>query len=141
MLVSNSQKSPYLRFFFLCDKVVQHEDRRVDVSGIISDCLFTNIQLKMPPSELTVTMVVGIHSEDRFRTYALRVGVEELDRPEVSIWNSRIGLIDGQYHPIKTLTYDLTFMRPGIFWFNAYLDGDLVGRYPLSIEYAPISDS
>ena len=136
-----SSASPYLRFFFFCDSVVQRDDRQIDVTGLLSDCLFTNVPIQMPPCELTFTMVVGIHSEDRFATYALKVTAQDKGKPEEPIWRSQIGLINDQYKPIKIQSYDVTFRQPGTYWFNAYLDGELAGRYPLTVEYAPMSTS
>jgi hypothetical protein len=95
----------------------------------------------MPPLHLTTKLVVGIYSEDRFRGYALNVTTQEPDGTEAPLFNSQIGLLGDEYVPIKFQAYDLTFLNPGTYWFNAYLDGRLVGQYPLTIDYAPMSSS
>ena len=137
----NNQLSPHLQFFFLCDEIVQREDRQINVTGMLSHVLFTDAPLRMPPLHLTTKLVVGIYSADRFRAYTLRVMMQESGEPEDPLFNSQIGYIDGEYVPIKFQTYDLTFLKPGVYWFNAYLDNRLVGRYPLAIDYAPMSNS
>ena len=143
MQILNPQSSPapYLRFFFLCDSVMQRDDRQIDVTGLLSDCLFTNVPVRMPPCQLTITLVVGIHSEDRFATYALKVTTQEAGQPENTIWRTQMGLVNDEQIPMKFQRYDVTFQQPGTYWFNAYLDGDLAGRYPLTVEYAPISNN
>lgn len=129
--------SPLLRFFFLCESVAQRDDRQFDVTGLLFERVFTGTSTQMPPWSLTIALVVGIYSEDRSATYALKVSAQETGKPEEAIWRSQIGLVNDQYMPVQVQRYDLTFHQPGTFWFNLYLDGDLAARYPLKVDYAP----
>jgi hypothetical protein len=137
----NKLTTPHLQFFFLCDSIVQREDRQIDVNGLITHFLFTNAPLKMPPSTAAATIVVGIYSQDRFKMYALRVTVQEPDGSEYPLWETKIGFVNEDYSPIKFQTYDLKFLKPDTYWFNAYLNNHLVGQYPLAVDYASMSNS
>ena len=137
----NNKPTPHLQFFFLCDEIVQREDRQIDVSGILSHVLFSDAPLKMPPLQLTTKLAVGIYSADRFRAYALRVVTVEPNGTEAPLHDTQIGLVGDRYTPIIAQTFSLTFLAPGTYWFNAYLDGQLAGQYPLIIEYVPMSQS
>jgi hypothetical protein len=132
---------PYIRYLFLCDSIQQREDRQIDVSGLLSDCLFTDLTEKMQRAILSALLVVGIHTEDRFRSYSLRVTAEEPGKGEATVLQSTIGFVDGTFTPIKCQRIDITVLRPGTFWFNAYLDDALAARYPLTVEYAQMSSS
>lgn len=68
--------------------------------------------------------------------------VEEVGKNIVAVHPNVISrfLDSGELGYYKRL-YDLSFRKPGTYWFNAYLDGEIAGRYPLVIEYAPISNS
>ena len=131
----------HVRFMFLCDSIQKGDDRQIDVSGIISDLLFTDLTEKMQPVDLDALLVVGIQTEDRFRRYGLTVKVEEAGRPEEVLLYSPIGFVDGEFLPIKCQRIDIRIHRPGTFWFNAYLDDALAARYPLTVEYAQMSPS
>jgi hypothetical protein len=126
---------------FLCDSIEQGDDRQIDVSGIISDLLFTDLTETMQPVELDALLVIGIHAEDRFRRYGLSVRVEEAGSQEQPLLHSSIGFVDGEFLPIKCQRIDIKLERPSTFWFNAYLDDALAARYPLTVEYAQISPS
>jgi hypothetical protein len=130
-----------IRFMFLCDAIHQGDDRQLDVSGLVSDLLFTDLTEQMQPVDLDALLVVGIHTEDRFRQYGLTVRVEEAGRPEEPLLHSPIGLVGGEFLPMKCQRIDIKVHGPGTFWFNAYLDDVLAARYPLSVEYAQMSPS
>ncbi len=130
--------TPHLRFFFLCETIaVRDDDRQIDVTGLLSSYLFTGVTVKMPPCKLTTTLVVGIYSEDHSATYALKVTAQSPGNPELRLWKSQMGLVNGEYVSMARQPCDLEFSLPGTYWFNAYLDGDLFGRYPLTVEYSP----
>lgn len=137
----NLDSKPHVQYFFLCDAVQQHDDRRIDVSGLLSDWLFTDLTERMQPVKIDALLVIGIHTQDRFRSYNLRVTAAERGKTEATALSSQIGLVDGEFTPIKCQRIDITFSSPGIYWLNAYLDGDLVARYPLTVEYAQMSPS
>ncbi len=141
-LFANKGSLPHLQFLFLCDNIVQHEDRQIDVTGLLSHVLDLDLPpLHVAPLQITTTLVVGIYSEDSFRAYALSVTTQDPDGNQAPLHSSQIGFTNGEYSPIKYETYDLTFFKPGIYWFNAYLDDRLVGRYPLVIGHTPMSNS
>jgi len=130
-----------VRFMFLCDAIHQGDDRQLDISRLISDLLFTDLTEKMQPIDLDALLVIGIHTEDRFRRYGMTVKVEEAGRPEETLLYSPIGFVDGEFLPIKCQRVDIKLHAPGTFWFNAYVDDVLAARYPLTVEYAQVSPS
>jgi len=137
----NLDPTPHIRYFFLCDSLQEHDDRSIDVSGLLSDWLFTDLTEKMQPVKIDALMVIGIQTEDRFRSYNLRITAAERGKVEETILSSTIGFVDGVFTPIKCQRVDIGFSSPGTFWLNAYLDGDLLARYPLTVEYAQMSPS
>jgi hypothetical protein len=139
VLYTQTSPSPVLRFFLLCESVVQHDDDHLDVIGLLSDHLFTGTSAIMPLCPLPITLVVGIYSEDHSATYAFKVTSQAAGLPEKPIWKAQIGLVSDQYLPIQIEHCNhVTFHKPGTFWFRLYLDNDLVARYPLNVNYTQL---
>jgi hypothetical protein len=90
----------------------------------------------MLPVQLTVTVAFGIYSEDHSVLYKLKITGREEGEAEQILLSTPIGLVNNQYASVVRQPCDLKFSRPGTYWFRAYLDGDLVGEYPLTIEYS-----
>ncbi|MET0625729.1 MAG: hypothetical protein ABW250_22530 [Pyrinomonadaceae bacterium] len=132
---------PYLQFVFLCDDIVQHEDREIDVIHLVTHLLFMNDPPRMPPSPFSAKVVVGIGGGDRFSSYPLLVTMVGTDGSESPLWDTAVGFTGEEYSPIKVQQFDFTFLEPGTYWFNVYLEGRPAGRYPVTVEYMPAGTS
>ncbi|MFS8084582.1 MAG: DUF6941 family protein [Acidobacteriota bacterium] len=128
--------SPHLQSFCLCDRIEQSDDdRQINVVGLLSAHRFTGVTVEMPISTLTRAVFVQIYSEDRSATYALKITGQAKRGQECYGFEAPIGFVEDHYIPMVFQRCDLHFQSPGTYWLNAYLDGKLAGRYPLTIEY------
>lgn len=135
MLNADEKSSAQIRFFLLCDGVIHREDGEIDITHVVTRHVFTGQSSQMPSCKLEVTIVVGIYADDHETTYQLRVTGQEIGKPEMHFFSSQIGFVDNQYTSLMVRRCDLQFAQPGIYWFNLYLDCNLVGRSPLEITY------
>jgi len=132
------KSSSRLLFFFLCEStMLRDDDRKLDVTGLLSSYVFSGTTDAMPPSTLTLSAVVGIHSNDRDDIHTLKITGHEQGKPEQELpWTAQTDLINGEPISIVRRPCDLRISQPGTYWFNAYLNGETVGRYPLTIRYS-----
>jgi hypothetical protein len=135
MLNVDVESPPHIRFFFLCDGLIYRDDGQIDVTRLVTNHVFTGPSSQMPSCKLKVTFVVGIYSDNHQITYPLRFTGQDVGKPEMPFFKSQIGLVDNQYTSLMVRRCDLEFAQPGTYWFNLYLDCNLVGRYPLEITY------
>jgi hypothetical protein len=136
-----SDQLPHLTYLLLCDRIELDEQRRLNVFGIVSQILYTDLPAHMPPFQLDFTSVVCMHTKDRWRNYKISYSILGSDGATQELAQSTIGLLNDEFTEIQTHDFRVTLFKPETFWFQVHLDGRLWGKYPVTVSYMPMGTS
>lgn len=135
--MTTDEQLPHLTFLLLCDKVEFDAQRRLNVLGIVSQILYTDLPAVMPTFQLDFTAVVCVHAEGLGKNYRINYSILGSDGVTHELAQSNFETET----PIQTHDFRVTLFEPGTFWFRVHLDGQLLGKYPVTISYMPMSSS
>lgn len=136
-----NQAVPHLSYILICDDAAMDEKGNLNVNGILSQYLYIDEPIHMPPLQLNVKVVVGTYCEDESVTHTIRFAILAPDEIEVDLGDSQIGYLDGEYRPIKTIEFGFLIGAPGTYWLKVYLGSRVWGQYPLTVSYLQMSDT
>lgn len=132
---------PELIYIALCREVRENADGSRDLLGLFGSLLGSSPEETMPPLVLPLKGHLAFYLEDKNATYSVRLTMRTPDGREIGMSNPKVGKFGHLHTSSITVVCDFTFRQPGIYWFCCYWgEGQLLGRFPLTISYQQIDD-
>jgi hypothetical protein len=140
---------PYLNEALLCERLLQEKDGMLTIVRVVDKITVSPppgpepAPTQMQPFLASLTLVVGLKAGAARGTYTLTVRPQDPDGADLEgndISISFSGADDAQ--GITTIVnMNLGIQHDGLYWFNILLNGELISRVPLRIEYQPVQDA
>jgi hypothetical protein len=131
--LSGLKLRPHLRFVTLCKDAKDGEDGLLNLYGLLSRI---KVATENPTVSATLEFkaVVAIWSEDPNQRFHVSLRMEYPDGKEEEAGWLFMGRQGDRNIGTDIFNIRLVVSRSGLYWFKAYLDGDLLGKAPLDVE-------
>ena len=137
------EQGPYLQMAVFCEKVLQEKDGVVSAIRIIDRINQTatgpNAPQAMAPFDYQLTGLITLKSGSARGGVQVEIEPEMpsgLRKPRVTMTAQMEGNERGQN---LIMNMKMRFEEPGVYWFNVYVDGRLITKMPLGVQYSRIS--
>lgn len=138
-----SRTGPYLQAALLCERVMQEKDGVLSVIRIIDRVIHTAMGPETPdtmaPLTYALTALVILKSGGSRGTVQVKIDMEEpsgLTTPGPSMSALMEGEDRGQN---LVMGMQMTFKETGLYWFNVYVDDQLITKMPFRVVYTRIA--
>jgi hypothetical protein len=131
---------PELIYIALCRDVRENADGTRDLIGVFRGMVGSSSSGEMPPLTLNLKGVASFYLEDRNATYPIRLAMRTPDGREMEVQGGQVGRFGHLHTSSFTVICNFTLRHPGVYWFCCYWEGQLLGRYPLTIDYQMLDE-
>ena len=134
---------PYLQAALLCERVMEEKDGVLSIIRVIDRVIHTAMGPSapdtMPPLTYAMTALVVLKSGGARGTVQVRLDMEE-PSGLITPGPSMSALMEGEDRGQNlVMGMHMTFKETGLYWFNVYLDDQLVTKMPLRVVYTRIA--
>lgn len=136
------ERGPYLTTATFCEQVLQEATGVISLIRIVDRMTITSTGAdapeEMPPAQLNWTLVITLKSGDARGSHPVKI-VPQLPSGETKsplIMSVHLEGDNKGQNIISRMTMDLEM--PGIYWFNIYVDDQLLTKVPLEVIYSRI---
>lgn len=136
------ERGPYLTTATFCEQVLQEATGVLSLIRIIDRMNITasgpTAPEDMPPAQLNWTLVISLKSGDARGSHPVKI-VPQLPSGETKDPIILSVHLEGDNKGQNIVSkMNMTLEIPGIYWFNIYVDDQLITRVPLEVIYSRI---
>jgi hypothetical protein len=137
-----SKTGPYLQAALLCERVMEEKDGVLSAIRIIDRLIHTAMgpatPATMAPLTYAMTTLIILKSGGARGTVQVRIEMEE-PSGITTAGPSMTALMEGEDRGQNLImAMQMTFKETGLYWFNVYVDDQLVTKMPFRVVYTRI---
>lgn len=134
---------PYVAIAALCERVLEEKDGTVSLIRVIERitavrpaAVFGN---QMPPVTHPLWLAIGLKAGKARGRHSLVVEVEKPSAERAKVFDGSV-LFEGEDRSVNVVLnlQGFVFELEGLYWFDAALNGSLLTRVPIRINYQPV---
>ena len=134
---------PYVKAAAFCDRVIEGKDGVLSLIRVIDRLTTTaagaDTPKDMPPANFPVSAVVMLISGRARGRHELRVDREAPDGTRKPVWSGSL-LLEGDYKGNNVvLNLSETFELEGTYWYDIFVEEELLTRMPFQVTYVRLS--
>lgn len=138
-----SVRGPYIRVATLCERVLQEQDGVLSIIRIIDRFIITasgpSAPQEMPPSNVNFFIVVMLQSGSVRGKYNLKIVPVTPSGKSLHEMSAGV-LLEGEDRGVNVvLNSQLLAQEEGLYWFDVFLEEQLLTRIPLRLLYQRVS--
>ncbi|MDI3340870.1 MAG: hypothetical protein QJR03_10085 [Sphaerobacter sp.] len=135
----NGGRGPYLLVAAICQRAQQDQYGSFSLINLLEHLVAgsddPNAPEQMPPFRLDANLVVMFASGDTVGERMVTIVAEQPDGERLPPVSQRIVLRGNDQRSTIVSNLSLDIAQTGVYWFDVYLDDDLVTRIPLRIGW------
>lgn len=136
------ERGPYLITAVFCEQVLQEASGVLSLIRIVDRMTMTstgpNAPVEMPHAQLNWTLVITLKSGDARGSHDVKI-VPQLPSGETKSPIIRSVHLEGENKGQSLITrINMPLEMPGIYWFQIYVDEQLITKVPLEVIYSRV---
>jgi hypothetical protein len=138
------EHGPYLTVAALCDRILQEKDGVISLIRVIDKITSSPVgpgtPAEMPPIPVNVSLVIMLRAGDSGGNYTVTIRPEGPTMASPPTETEVPVSFSGAPGEGANLVVNIAMVATttGLYWFSILLDGYLLTRVPLRIEYSPL---
>ena len=134
---------PFLTAALICERVLQEKDGVLSVIRIIDQLTHTIVARSMPEElpkvPFDLVFLISFKSGRARGRQIVSLGIEDPSGTKKELFAHSIQL-EGEHRGANWVVQaNVTFSMEGLYWFEVFLEGQLVTRMPLKLVYQLVS--
>ncbi len=136
------ERGPYLTTATFCEQVLQETSGVLSLIRIVDRMIITasgpDAPEEMPPAQLNWTLVVTLKSGDAHGSHPVKI-VPQLPSGETMSPTTLSVHFEGDNKGQNLISrINMPLQMPGIYWFQIYVDDQLLTKVPIEVIYSRI---